>query len=135
VRDWPVPAGCSRLIERAETASRESPKTRCTTRAHRTTRNGADCDSHPGGGALDDLVERREVRGDAHGKAAQTVSDSGAMKRADLIALASPPCHECGAPVQRVETRWHLDEDCRWRPGPYFMVCADEHRVLVLALE
>jgi hypothetical protein len=58
-----------------------------------------------------------------------------AMERADLIALASPPCHECGAPVQRVETRWHLDEDFRWRPGPYFMVCADDHRVLVQALE
>jgi len=57
------------------------------------------------------------------------------MDRAELIALASPPCHECGAPVQRVETRWHLDEDCRWRPGPYFMVCAEEHRVLVEALE
>jgi hypothetical protein len=53
------------------------------------------------------------------------------MTRAELIALASPPCHECGAPVQRVETRWHLDEDDRWRPGPYFMVCGDEHRVLV----
>jgi hypothetical protein len=57
------------------------------------------------------------------------------MKRADLIALASPPCHECGAPVQRVETRWHLDEDRRWRPGPSFMVCADDHRVLVQALD
>jgi hypothetical protein len=53
----------------------------------------------------------------------------------DLIALASPPCHQCGAPVQRVETRWHLDEDDRWRPGPYFMVCAEQHRVLVEALE
>ena len=72
---------------------------------------------------------------DPHGMVAQTVNDAGAMKRADLIALASPPCHECGAPVQRIETRWHLDEDCRWRPGPYFMVCADEHRVLVQALE
>ena len=33
------------------------------------------------------------------------------MDRADLIALASPPCHECGESVQRVETRWHLDDD------------------------
>jgi hypothetical protein len=72
------------------------------------------------------------VQGDAPGRTGQALSD---MKRADLIALASPPCHECGAPVQRVETRWHLDEDCRWRPGPYFMVCADEHRVLVRPLE
>jgi hypothetical protein len=57
------------------------------------------------------------------------------MKRSELIALASPPCHECGAPVQRVETRWHLDEDYRWRPGPAFMVCADLHRVLVQPLD
>jgi hypothetical protein len=53
------------------------------------------------------------------------------MTRAELIAAASPPCHECGEPVERVETQWHLDEDGRWRPGPYFMVCGDEHRVLV----
>ena len=53
------------------------------------------------------------------------------MDRADLVAMASPPCHECGASVQRVETRWHLDEDLAWRPGPYFMVCAEGHRVLV----
>lgn len=64
---------------------------------------------------------------------AETLTD--AMNRAELIALASPPCHECGEPVQRVETRWHLDEDYRWRPGPFFMVCAGHHRVLVLALE
>lgn len=52
------------------------------------------------------------------------------VNRAELIALASPPCHECGLPVQRVETRWHFDEGT-WRPGPVFMVCADRHRVLV----
>jgi hypothetical protein len=56
------------------------------------------------------------------------------MDRAELIALASPPCHECGSPVQRVEGRWHLDEDGVWRPGPYYMVCAYEHRVLVQGL-
>jgi hypothetical protein len=53
------------------------------------------------------------------------------MDRSALIALASPPCHECAASVQRVETQWHLDEDFNWRPGPYFMVCGDGHRVLV----
>jgi hypothetical protein len=53
------------------------------------------------------------------------------MTRAELIAAASPPCHECAAPVQRVETRWHLDEDLRWRPGPSFMVCSNHHRVLI----
>jgi hypothetical protein len=56
------------------------------------------------------------------------------MDNADLIALASPPCHDCGASVQRVEMRWHLDEDRNWRPGPYFMVCPDGHRVLVTPL-
>jgi hypothetical protein len=53
------------------------------------------------------------------------------MTRAQFIALASPPCHTCGAPVQRVEARWHLDEDSRWRLGPNFMVCGAEHRVLI----
>jgi hypothetical protein len=53
------------------------------------------------------------------------------MDRAELIAAASPPCRECGASVQRVEMRWHLDDDFTWRPGPYYMVCADGHRVLV----
>jgi len=53
------------------------------------------------------------------------------MTRAELIALASPPCHECAASVQRVEARWHLDEDYRWRHGPFFMVCGNEHRILV----
>jgi hypothetical protein len=54
-----------------------------------------------------------------------------AMDRSALIALASPPCHECAASVQRVEAQWHLDEDFKWRPGPYHMVCGDGHRVLV----
>jgi hypothetical protein len=53
------------------------------------------------------------------------------MTRAQLIALASPPCHTCGAPVQRVEMRYHLDEDALWQVGPFFMVCGHDHRVLV----
>ena len=53
------------------------------------------------------------------------------MNRAELIALASPPCHECGASVQRVESRWQRDADHLWRLGPCFMVCGDGHRVLV----
>ena len=66
-------------------------------------------------------------------RAREAADDRGrhAMTRAELIALASPPCHECAAPVERVEARWHLDEDCRWRPGPFFMVCGNGHRVLV----
>ena len=53
------------------------------------------------------------------------------MTRADLIALASPPCHDCGASVQRVEIPWRRDDDGHWRPGPSFMICGDGHRVLV----
>ena len=51
------------------------------------------------------------------------------MDRADLIALASPPCHECGESVQRVEMPWRLDESGKWRLGPSFMVCGAGHRV------
>jgi hypothetical protein len=68
---------------------------------------------------------------EAHGLGTHGLRAGDAMTRAELIALASPPCRECGGPVQRVEGRWHLDEDYRWRPGPYYMVCADEHRILV----
>jgi hypothetical protein len=53
------------------------------------------------------------------------------VNRADLIALASPPCHECGASVQRVETGWQLDAESNWRLGPCFMVCLAGHRVPV----
>jgi hypothetical protein len=53
------------------------------------------------------------------------------MDRADFFAFASPPCQECGIAVQRVEVRWHLDEDGNWRLGPSFMVCGNGHRVLV----
>jgi hypothetical protein len=62
------------------------------------------------------------------------VAAAETMTRAELIALASPPCHECGNPVQRVETRWLLDKERGWRPGPSFMVCDNAHRVLVKPL-
>jgi hypothetical protein len=52
------------------------------------------------------------------------------MTKAELIALASPPCHECASPVQRIENQWHIDEDSRWRAAA-FMVCANGHRVVV----
>ena len=54
-----------------------------------------------------------------------------AFTRADLIDLASPPCHECGAAVQRVESGWHRGPDDHWRPGPWHMVCGRGHRVLI----
>jgi len=53
------------------------------------------------------------------------------MERSDFITHASPPCHECGEPVHRVQIPWHLDEDWTWRPGPAFMICGAGHRVLV----
>lgn len=61
------------------------------------------------------------------------------MTQAELIALAAPPCHlrmgrlapECGSPVERVETRWELNGDGDWVPGPTFLVCAQGHRVPV----
>jgi hypothetical protein len=56
------------------------------------------------------------------------------MDREELIALASPPCHECGAPVQRVDMSWRLDEEYVWRLGPAFMICAEGHRVMVQPL-
>ena len=52
-----------------------------------------------------------------------------AFTRAQLIDLASPPCHECGVAVQRVECGWHRDLDLHWRPGPWYMVCGGGHRV------
>jgi hypothetical protein len=53
------------------------------------------------------------------------------MTRAEMIALASPPCHECGEPVQRVETRSVSNGDGDWVPGPTYMVCVKGHRVAV----
>lgn len=54
-----------------------------------------------------------------------------ALTRAELVAQAAPPCHECEAPITRTEMPWHLDEDGVWRLGPCFMVCERGHRVLV----
>jgi hypothetical protein len=51
--------------------------------------------------------------------------------RSDFIQMASPPCHECGDPVERIEMRWSLNGDGDWVPGPYFMICGKEHRVPV----
>jgi hypothetical protein len=52
------------------------------------------------------------------------------MDRAEMIARAAAPCHECGASVQRVEGRWHRDEDGEWQPA-WHTVCPDGHRVAV----
>jgi hypothetical protein len=57
------------------------------------------------------------------------------MDRASLIAMAAPPCHQCGESVVRTEMPWHLDEDHTWRLGPCFMVCSAGHRVLVEPLD
>jgi hypothetical protein len=52
------------------------------------------------------------------------------MDRYALFEQALPACRECGAPVQRVEHSWHVDEDGVWRLR-CFMVCANRHRVVV----
>jgi hypothetical protein len=51
--------------------------------------------------------------------------------RAELVAQASPICHHCGEPVERVETRWVQNGDGDWVPGPTFMVCGFRHRIQV----
>jgi hypothetical protein len=53
------------------------------------------------------------------------------MDRAEMIALAAPPCHVCGSPVQRTEMRWMKLTGDEWVPGPAYMVCAEGHRVLL----
>jgi hypothetical protein len=53
------------------------------------------------------------------------------VTRAELFASAAPPCHECGANVKRVEARWHREGNAEWRPGPWYLICAQGHRVLV----
>ena len=51
------------------------------------------------------------------------------MTRAELIAMASPPCHECREPVQRVEIGWRVKGHAPvWIAH---MVCGNGHRVLV----
>lgn len=77
------------------------------------------------------------TRTDAHGRGAcvRHHGGGGAMTRAEFVAVAAPPCHECDAAVERVEAGWHRDEDDVWRPGPWFMVCGAGHRVLVKPLE
>jgi hypothetical protein len=57
------------------------------------------------------------------------------MTRAELVALASPPCRECGEPVQRVEYRWDQEQEGgTWRLGAV-MVCGDGHRHRVKPLD
>ena len=53
------------------------------------------------------------------------------MDRAEFIAIASPPCHECGEPVQRVETSWKPGPDWDYVPRSFVMICANDHRVEV----
>jgi hypothetical protein len=53
--------------------------------------------------------------------------------RRELIAMASPPCHVCEQPIQRVENRWRL-VGATWKLAAT-MVCADGHRVPVEPFE
>jgi hypothetical protein len=61
-----------------------------------------------------------------------SLREAAVMDRAELIELASPPCHDCGRPVQRVEMSYvYTMGDRDWVPGPTYAVCANRHRVLV----
>lgn len=53
------------------------------------------------------------------------------MTIAEMTALASPPCHECGEPVQRVEMPWRLTSGGEWLLSDPAMVCRGGHRVTV----
>lgn len=64
----------------------------------------------------------------------QMPRDRQTMTRAELIALAAPPCHECQEPVQRTECTWMLNGDGDWVPRSTWLVCTDGHRVLVEGL-
>jgi len=48
-----------------------------------------------------------------------------------MIELASPPCHECGQPVQRIEVSWARNTNIGWLKPKWFMVCPSTHRVEV----
>jgi len=61
------------------------------------------------------------------------------MESAEMIALASPPCHECGMPVQRCDMIWRKVYGL-FSPGEIgsfaweleaHVVCAAGHRVRV----
>jgi hypothetical protein len=52
------------------------------------------------------------------------------VTRAELLAVAAVPCHECGNPVTRVEMGWRWTEK-DWRSEHWTMVCAEGHRVAV----
>jgi hypothetical protein len=56
------------------------------------------------------------------------------MDRDEFIATASPPCHECGHPVERVEIPWMFVDHGRWVPVGT-MVCGRGHRVRVEPVE
>jgi len=53
------------------------------------------------------------------------------MTRAEMIELASPPCHECGQPGQRIEVSWARNTNIGWLKPKWFMVCPSTHRVEV----
>lgn len=53
------------------------------------------------------------------------------MSLAELLKAASPPCHECGFPVLRVEIPWERTPGGEWVPDRPTMVCSEGHRVLV----
>jgi hypothetical protein len=53
------------------------------------------------------------------------------MSRAEMTALAAPPCHECGKPVLRVEQQYGRNAEGAFVVKGMTMVCPDGHRVRV----
>lgn len=50
-----------------------------------------------------------------------------------ILDAARPPCHECGAPVQRAELLSRRDPEAGWRPWRFVLVCPSKHRVTIEA--
>jgi hypothetical protein len=55
------------------------------------------------------------------------------MTRDELIALAAPPCPECGQPIQRTEIRYQIGAtaDAPTYTPVAAMICPDSHRTPV----
>ena len=52
----------------------------------------------------------------SHKKEALAAAEKAVAEKAAWVTESdAPPCHECGASVQRVETRWQLDDESNWR--------------------
>jgi len=59
-------------------------------------------------------------------------SSVGGLTREEFMEIASPPCHECGAPINCVEHYYFwIHDDNHWGLGRMVMVCTNRHRIEV----